>query len=136
MITIKVEVKATIGKVWDFWTQPEHITKWNYASDEWQCPSASNDLKPGGSFSYKMAAKDGSMEFDFEGTYTAIDKETSIVYKMSDGRTVRINFEVQNNLVVLTEAFEAEGSHSDEQQRAGWQAILENFKKYVESTNA
>lgn len=132
MITVETEIDATIDKVWDAWTDPEAITQWNFATDEWCCPSAVNDLKPGGEFVFRMEAKDGSMGFDFTGTYDTIVNKESISYKMSDGRKVEINFIQQENSVKLTEGFEAEGSNSDEQQRLGWQAILGNFKKYVE----
>lgn len=132
MITVETEINATIDQVWDAWTDPEAITQWNFATDEWSCPSAVNDLKSGGEFVYRMEAKDGSMGFDFTGTYDTIADKESISYKMSDGRKVEINFIQQENSVKLTEAFEAEGSNSDEQQRLGWQAILGNFKKYVD----
>ncbi len=132
MIAVEIEIEATIEQVWDAWTNPEAITQWNVASDEWSCPSAINNLTSGGEFVYRMEAKDGSMGFDFTGTYDEIVNGKSISYKMSDGRKVEIKLTAQGNSVKLTEAFEAEGSNSDEQQRLGWQAILENFKKYVE----
>ena len=132
-ITVNTKIKADIDKVWAYWTTPEHITKWNFASDAWCCPKAQNDLKPNGKFSWRMEAKDGSMGFDFDGTYdTIIDKEL-IKYKMPDGRKVDITFIQNGQEVIVTETFDAEGTNSDEQQREGWQAILENFKKHVES---
>lgn len=134
MITVKTEIEAPIEKVWECWTDPKHITNWNFATDEWYCPTAKNDLKEGGEFVWRMEAKDGSMGFDFTGTYQQIENEKSISYKMSDGRKVEISFSNEGNKVKLTESFEAEGTNADEQQRAGWQAILGNFKKYVEST--
>lgn len=133
MITVHTTVHATIDKVWDYWTQPEHIVNWNFASDEWCCPKAENDLRPTGRFSWRMEAKDGSMGFDFTGDYVQIIDQKLISYKMSDGRNVEIEFNLNNDGVNVSETFEAEGTNTDEQQRAGWQAILENFKKYVES---
>ena len=132
MITVHIEIHAPLDKVWEYWTLPEHIVHWNFASDDWHCPEAKNDLISGGTFTYRMEAKDGSMGFDFEGTYTEIEERKFIAYKMSDGRKVMINFEIQGDRVTLSEAFEAEGSNSDELQRLGWQAILVNFKTYVE----
>ncbi len=132
-ITVKTSVQAEIDKVWNYWTEPKHITNWNFATDEWTCPSAENDLKPNGTFSWRMEAKDGSMGFDFEGTYEKIVDKELISYKMSDGRKVDIEFTQNGNEIQVSETFDAEGTNSDEQQRAGWQAILGNFKKYVES---
>lgn len=133
MIDIEITVNAPIQKVWDCWTQPKHITQWNFASDEWCCPKANNELVEGSKFSWRMEAKDGSMGFDFIGTYTDIQPIKSIKYSIEDGRSVIISFEEVNGGVRVQESFEAEGTNSDEMQRAGWQAILINFKKHVES---
>jgi len=134
-ITVQTSVQADIDKVWKFWIKSEHITNWNFASDEWCCPSATNDLKSGGQFNYRMESKDGKTGFDFTGTYdTIIDKEL-ISYKMSDGRKVDIRFSQSGNEVIVSETFDPEGTNTAERQRAGWQAILANFKKYVESNN-
>ena len=133
-ITVETTINAPIEKVWEFWTRPEHITNWNFATDQWCCPSAKNDLRPNGAFNWRMEAKDGSMGFDFTGTYEQVKPGELITYKMSDGRNVKIQFTVSDQEVKLSETFDAEGTNSDEQQRAGWQAILENFKKYVESS--
>lgn len=133
MITVETTIKAPLSKVWENWTKSEHITNWNFASDEWHCPTASNDLKSGGKFNWRMEAKDGSMGFDFIGIYDQIKDKELITYKMSDGRKVEITFIEINGEVKLSESFEAEGTNADEMQRAGWQAILSNFKKYVES---
>ncbi len=133
MITVSTKVKAPISKVWEYWTKPEHIINWNFASGEWHCPRAVNDLRPKGEFSWRMEAKDGSMSFDFTGTYNEIKPNELITYQMSDGRKVILKFSEEDGWVTLHESFEAEGTNSDEMQRAGWQAILENFKKYVES---
>lgn len=132
-ITIETTINAPIDLVWKLWTSPEHIINWNFATTEWCCPSAVNDLKRGGEFKWRMEAKDGSMGFDFTGTYQQIKENELITYKMSDDRAVSIDFSIEGESVRIVESFEAEGTNSDEQQRAGWQAILDNFKKYVES---
>lgn len=105
MITVETEIEAPIEKVWECWTNPKHITNWNFANDEWCCPSAKNDLKPGGGFLWRMEAKDGSMGFDFTGTYQQIEDQKSISYKMTDGRKVEINFLTGDNKVKLIESF-------------------------------
>jgi len=133
MITVETTIKAPISKVWENWTKPEHIINWNFASDEWHCPKATNDLQSEGEFNWRMEAKDGSMGFDFTGVYDQVNEPELITYKMSDGRKVEIRFTEINGEVKLSESFEAEGTNSDEMQRAGWQSILGNFKKYVES---
>ncbi|WP_347174680.1 SRPBCC family protein [Polaribacter uvawellassae] len=133
IIKVETTINASLEKVWEFWINPKHITQWNFASNEWCCPTAINDLKPNGEFVWRMEAKDGSMGFDFTGTYQTVIINEFISYKMEDGRIVNIRFSAQENGIQLTETFEAEGTNSDEQQSAGWQAILENFKKYVES---
>ncbi len=131
-ITVNTSIIAPLNRVWDCWTNPQHITRWNFASDDWCCPSAENDAVSGGHFSWRMEAKDGSMGFDFAGTYDKVEKHKAIRYRLGDGRRVEITFLQEGESIQLTESFEAEGTHTDEQQRAGWQAILENFRKYVE----
>ena len=131
-ITIKSTIDAPIETVWKAWTNPEHITQWNFASDEWHCPSATNDLKSGGVFSYRMEAKDGSMGFDFEGTYQTVIEQELITFSLGDDRLVEVRLSSDGSSTILSETFEAEGSNTAEQQRAGWSAILENFKKHVE----
>ena len=133
LITVQTTIKASIEKVWNCWTHPTHIINWNFASDDWCCPKAINDLKPNGKFSWRMEAKDGSMGFDFTGIYEQIIEKELIIYKLSDGRLVKIDFSQLGAEVKLSETFEPEGINSGEQQRAGWQAILINFKNYVES---
>lgn len=132
-ITIYTSVNASIEKVWDYWTNPKHIVNWNNASDDWHTPSAKNDLKVGGTFICTMAAKDGSMSFDFEGKYSEIDTYKKIVYQIADGRNVSITFNIIDEKVIITETFEPETENSLELQRGGWQAILTNFKKYTEN---
>lgn len=133
MITVQTTVNASIEKAWEFWTQPEHVMQWNNASDDWHCPKATNDLKVSGKFNYTMAAKDGSMSFDFEGDYSKVDEFSLIEYHIIDGRKVIVQFEKTENGVQITESFDPENVHSEELQRDGWQAILDNFKKHCES---
>ena len=133
VITVQHTVNAPVEKVWDAFTSPEHITKWNFASDEWHSPSAQNDLRTGGAFSYRMEAKDGSFGFDFGGIYDEVRDKEYIEYTMGDGRKVQVSFEPQGNGTKVIENFEAEGQNPIEMQRGGWQAILDNFKKYTES---
>ena len=133
VITVTAEVNAPVEKVWDCWTTPEHITKWNYASDDWHCPAAENDVRPDGKFSFTMAAKDGSFSFDFGGIYTEVTKHKKISSTLGDERKVDVTFEEKNGKTTVQESFEAENMNSLELQRDGWQAILDNFKKYTES---
>jgi uncharacterized protein YndB with AHSA1/START domain len=132
-IQIESTVNNTIDKVWDCWTNPEHIVNWNFASDDWHCPNATNDLKVGGKFSSTMAAKDGSFSFEFAGIYDEIIHHQYIKYTMEDGRQVETTFKVENNSVLITSIFDAEEINSADIQKSGWQAILNNFKKYTES---
>ncbi|MNX28860.1 hypothetical protein D3C86_589750 [compost metagenome] len=134
MITVQTRVDASIEKVWKLWTSPEHVTKWNNASPDWHTPFAENNLKVGGKFKYTMAAKDGSMSFDFEGVYTDVVGHSFIAYAMADGRKVTITFESLENGVLVTEKFDPETENSEALQQQGWQAILDNFKKYTENT--
>lgn len=132
-ITIDADISADTKKVWDYYTKPEHITKWNFASDDWHCPSAENDLRPGGKFKSRMEAKDGSFGFDFEGVYDEVVDNKKIAYTMPDSRKVITNFENLGNKTKVTTIFDAEKENSFEMQRTGWQSILNNFKQYVES---
>lgn len=132
-VTVKAVVNAPIAKVWEFWTQPMHITKWCYASDDWHAPHAENDLRVGGKCITTMAAKDGSMSFDFEGVYTNVRENEIIEYTIIDGRKIKIVFSGGDNDTKVIETFETENSNPVELQRDGWQAILNNFKKYVEA---
>lgn len=134
MITVQTTINAPINKVWKFWTLPEHITKWSFASPDWHTPYADNDLKEGGKFKSTMAAKDGSMSFDFEGEYTLVKENQTLEYVMADGRKVEITFNETSNGVEIRESFDPETENPEEMQRGGWQAILDNFKNYVEST--
>ena len=131
-ITVETLINAPIEKVWKLWSAPEHITQWCQAADDWHAPYADNDLKDGGRFRTTMAAKDGSFSFEFEGVYTKVDEHEFIAYTMADGRKVSVKFESQGNKTKVTESFDPESENSVEMQRQGWQAILDNFKKYVE----
>jgi len=133
MITVQSTINASIDKVWNFWTLPEHITKWSFASPDWHTPFAENDLKEGGKFKSTMAAKDGSMSFDFEGEYTLVKQNEAIEYVMADGRKVEITFKETPNGVQVIESFDPETQNPEEMQREGWQAILDNFKSYTEA---
>ena len=133
IITVETTVNATINRVWKFWTSPEHIIHWNNASDDWHTPRAENDFWVGGSFLSRMEAKDGSFGFDFAGAYNEIETHKRIVYTLFDGRKVRIHFGAEGNATTITESFEAESENSAELQKSGWQSILNNFKRYVES---
>lgn len=133
MITVQTLVKTSLQKVWDAWTLPEHITKWCFASEDWEAPSAENDLRSGGSFKTRMQAKDGSFGFDFGGTYSAVTEHALIEYSMDDGRKVKITFEETPGGALVVESFDPESENPEEMQRAGWQSILDNFKKYTES---
>lgn len=132
IITVQANVNAPIEKVWQYWTQPEHVVNWNHASDDWHTTRAVNELKAGGQFNYRMEAKDGSMGFDFTGTYIRVSKNKSIESVLGDNRKVQVLFLEKAGSTVITEKFAAENTHSVEMQQTGWQAILNNFKKYVE----
>ena len=134
MITVKATIHASVEKVWALWTAPKHIVKWNNASDDWHTPRATNDLRQDGKFMSRMEARDGSMGFDFEGTYYEVKKHEQISYTISDGRKVSIVFERNDKATQIAETFEAEQMNPTDMQRDGWQAILNNFKKYVEES--
>ena len=135
MITVQNTINASIEQVWEKWTTPQHIMKWNNASDDWHTPFAENDLKVGGKFRYTMASKDDTMRFDFEGVYTAISDFSVIEYEITDCRKVKITFEQNAASTKVTESFDPETENSEELQEQGWQAILDNFKKYVEEAS-
>ena len=132
-ITVEATVKVPVEKAWKLWTTPEHITHWNNASDDWYTPWAENDLQAGGKFSYRMEAKDGSFGFDFGGLYDEVKTNELIAYTIGDGRKVKVIFTSNGTETKIVEIFEAESTHSIEMQRGGWQAILDNFKKYAET---
>jgi uncharacterized protein YndB with AHSA1/START domain len=132
MITVSVKIDASVEKVWNYFTQPKHIVNWNFANDDWHSPSAENDLTVNGLFKYNMVAKDGSFSFDFWGNYTQIETHKTIAYTMGDGRKAILHFTENDNQTEVIEIFEPEGQNPEEMQQMGWQAILNNFKKYVE----
>ncbi|RZK12617.1 MAG: polyketide cyclase [Flavobacterium sp.] len=132
-ITVSTSVNAPIEKVWDTWTNPKHIVIWNTASDDWHTTFAENNLTVGGQFKSTMAAKDGSMSFDFEGAYTTVEHHEKIEYLMADGREVTILFDDLGDRVKITESFDPENVNPLEMQKGGWQAIIDNFKKHTEN---
>ncbi|MMZ64012.1 hypothetical protein D1872_263060 [compost metagenome] len=133
-VTVQAVIQAPVEKVWSCWTEPQHITKWNQASEDWHAPRAENDLRPGGKFTTRMEAKDGRMGFDFGGVYDEVRTHEWISYTMGDGRRVEISFSGQGGETKVVETFDPESTHPVEFQQAGWQAILDNFKKYTEES--
>ncbi len=132
-ITIENEVKSPVEKVWALWSAPEHIMKWNSASEDWHTTKAENDLRPGGKFLSRMEAKDGSFGFDFGGVYDEVVANKLITYTLGDDRKVKIVFTTHGNSTKLVITFDAENQNPIEMQRGGWQAILDSFKKYTEA---
>jgi uncharacterized protein YndB with AHSA1/START domain len=132
-ITVQSTINAPVEKVWKFWSLPEHITKWCAASDDWHAPKAENDLTVGGKFTTRMEAKDGSFGFEFGGVYDEVKTNELIEYTMGDGRKVEVHFTSNGNETKVVETFDAESTNSIEMQQGGWQAILDNFKKYTET---
>ena len=132
-VTVEATVNAPVEKVWKTWSEPQHIKQWCAASDDWHAPKAENDLKTGGTFSTRMEAKDGSFGFDFGGVYDNVKKNELIEYTMGDGRKVRVAFTPSGDTTKIVETFDAETTNPVDMQRTGWQAILDNFKKYTES---
>lgn len=133
VITVETNVNAPVDKVWAYWSQPQHITKWCNASPDWHTPRAENDLKEGGSFSTRMEAKDGSFGFDFGGIYDSVITNEYMEYTLGDGRKVKINFIADADNTKIVESFDAETENPVEMQRGGWQNILDNFKNYTEN---
>ena len=131
-ITVQTTIQAPVEQVWKFWTSPEAISKWNNASPDWHTPYVENNVKEGGLFLWRMEAKDGSFGFDFGGTYKVVKPNEQIQYVLGDERKVKIDFHSMGSATKVTETFEAESENSLELQQTGWQAILDNFRKYVE----
>ncbi|MFY8005071.1 MAG: SRPBCC domain-containing protein [Chitinophagaceae bacterium] len=132
VITVQAIVPVAPAEAWQYYTQPQHIVNWNFASADWHCPSASIDLVEGGKMHMRMEAKDGSFGFDFEGNYTLIINHQQLDYTIADGRKVSIIFTNNGTSTHITVRFEAETMNSIELQKQGWQAILNNYKLYVE----
>jgi len=131
-ITVEKKVAAPIEQVWNAWITPEDIKQWNVACEDWHTTASTVDLRVGGSFSARMEAKDGSMGFDFGGTYTKIVEHKLIECSFGD-RSMQVEFHAGKDGVTIHETFDAETTNSEEQQRQGWQAILDSFAKYVEA---
>lgn len=131
-IKINAEISTNVTTVWEKWTQPQHVMNWNFASPDWHCPAAENDLKVGGKFTFVMASRDGQMSFPFSGVYTEVDHLKCIAYVMEDGRRVTVDFEEHDGRTTVTEVFDPENMNPLDMQQAGWQAILNNFKAYAE----
>ena len=131
-ITVETTVQAPLAKVWSAYTSPEDIVQWNAASDDWHTTKSEVDLRVGGQFSSRMEAKDGSFGFDFAGTYTAVVPNRLIEYSFGD-RSARVEFAESDQGVIVTVSFDGEDTHTEEQQKEGWQAILNNFKRHVET---
>lgn len=131
-ITVETIVNAPIETVWNAYNSPEHIVKWNAASDDWHTTSSKVDLRVGGNFSSRMEAKDGSFGFDFAGTYTKVEENKLIEYAFGD-RTAQVEFSTEPQGAKVRVSFDSEETHSIEQQEQGWQAILNNFKRHVEN---
>lgn len=132
-LSIQATIAASQTKTWEYYTEPEHIVNWNFASDDWHCPAASNDVRPGGKMSATMAARDGSLSFEFEGIYEEVTPYKSMTYSMGDGRKVAVLFEPVGESTLVSVTFDPEQTHSLEMQSEGWQSILDNFKDYTES---
>ena len=132
-ITVETQVNLPAEKTWKYWTQPEHIMQWNTPSPDWYTPRATSDLKKGGEFLSRMEAKDGSAGFDFKGIFTTVIPKKTLAYEMSDGRKVLVTFEEHDGGTFVSETFDPENENPLEMQRDGWQAILNNFKKYAEA---
>jgi uncharacterized protein YndB with AHSA1/START domain len=134
LITVSATIDKPVDMVWEYWTNAHHVTRWNFASPDWHCPSAETNFVEGGEFHYLMAAKDGSFEFDFWGTFQKIEPQKSIEIVLGDQRKMIVLFEKNAEGTKLTEQFEPEQENAEELQQAGWQAILDNFKEYVASS--
>ena len=131
-ITIDTIIKSPVKNVWNAYTEPKHIVNWNLASNDWHCPKVENNLKVGGTYLARMEAKDGSFGFDFKAVYDEINPQQKLTYTLEDGRKVTTLFEPMDNTVKVTTTFEAENQNPLDMQKAGWQAILNNFKSYTE----
>ncbi|MCE1197603.1 MAG: SRPBCC domain-containing protein [Marinilabiliales bacterium] len=131
-ITIQTTVAASLKKSWDYYTLPEHIIHWNFASPDWHCPAAENELYVGGRMRSRMEARDGSFGFDFEGCYKEVRRYEKLVYSLGNERVVAVEWAAEGEKTVVTIQFDAEQEHPLEMQKAGWQAILDNYKRYTE----
>ena len=131
-IEIESKINAKLDQVWEYWTKPEHITKWNKASEDWLCPNAENNLKEGGKFKYRMESEDGKVGFDFAGTYKEVKEKEKLTYELEDGRNAEVTFSEEDGTVMIKKTLDTEDENSVEQQEQGWKSILESFKTYTE----
>lgn len=131
-IKVEATVEAPVDRVWECWNLPQHMVKWNFADPSWHCPRAENDLRVGGRLKSRMEARDGSFGFDFEAIYDQVVDGERIVYTMLDGRQASTTFEPRGSGTHISTVFDPEGQNPPEMQRQGWQAILDNFRRYVE----
>ncbi|WP_299153206.1 SRPBCC domain-containing protein [uncultured Christiangramia sp.] len=131
-IEIESKINAKLDQVWEYWTKPEHITKWNKASEDWLCPNAENDLKEGGKFKYRMESEDGKVGFDFAGTYKVVKEKEKLTYELEDGRNAEVTFSEEDGSVMIKETLDTEDENPVDQQEQGWKSILESFKTYTE----
>ena len=132
-ITVETLVTAAVDDVWEAWNNPADIQQWNTAQEDWHTPRSTVDLREGGKFMSRMEARDGSVGFDFEGTYTRVVPKREIAYRMNDDREVEVQFIERGDGVLVNETFDPETENTPELQRQGWQAILDNFARYVEN---
>ncbi|WPY98535.1 SRPBCC domain-containing protein [Christiangramia sp. OXR-203] len=131
-IEIESKINAELDRVWEYWTKPEHITKWNKASKDWLCPNAENDLKEGGKFKYRMESEDGKVGFDFAGTYKEVREKEKLTYELEDGRNAEVTFSEEDGNVMIKEILDTEDDNPVDQQEQGWKSILQSFKAYTE----
>ena len=131
-IEIESKINAELDRVWEYWTKPEHITKWNKASEDWLCPNAENDLKEGGRFKYRMESQDGKVGFDFAGTYKEVREKEKLTYELEDGRNAEVTFSEEDGNVMIKEILDTEDDNPVDQQEQGWKSILQSFKGYTE----
>lgn len=131
-ITVRSILSVNKEKAWEYYTQPQHIMNWNFADPSWHCPSAINELVVGGRYLARMEAKDGSMGFDFDATYTEVNPQESFTYALGN-RIVTVEFKDLNDNTEVIVTFDPDKDHPSDFQKSGWQAILDNFKKYTES---
>jgi uncharacterized protein YndB with AHSA1/START domain len=142
-IIVSTIISAPVSTVWECFTTPVHVQGWNNASADWECPSATNDLRVGGRFCYVMGAKDKSVEFNFSGVFTVVEKEKCLEYTMCEvntepmdnDRRVQVSFQSQGENTIVTETFDPENENPEELQKRGWESILNNFKVYVENNS-
>lgn len=131
-ITVQVTIMAPVDMVWEYYTNPHHIIHWNFTSDDWHCPKAENDLKIGGKYKARMEAKDGSWGFDFEAIYNEVIPQKEFTYTLADNRQATTRMKRQGDKTLVAVTFDAENQNPIDMQKDGWQAILDNFKRYVE----